>query len=303
MGGESAGEEPDLGAAVRGRVRECIGETGLAQYEFADLIGLDQTKLSKSLRGTRRFTPDELIRIARVAGVTVNWLLSGSDSTSAPTAVPAPEALPRRVAEEPDHGRKRHQIVEAAWRLFAQHGFHAVRIADIAEASGTGSSNVLYYFSRKDELFEESLRYSVKLAFDRQVASLDTVADPLERLRHLVDLQLPTPGVTADEWSIWLQSWSAAAVGAMSQENQARAYRRWYQTIHKAIRAGQDAGAFVSEPVEDLSTQLTSLIDGLGIKVLTGALSVEKMREHIRAFIDRCLVAGPAAARPDTAHT
>ncbi|MDN5821292.1 MAG: helix-turn-helix domain-containing protein, partial [Brachybacterium sp.] len=63
--------------AVRSRVRWSITESGLAQREFARRLGLDETKLSKALRGTRRFSPTELAQIADIADVTVTWLLSG----------------------------------------------------------------------------------------------------------------------------------------------------------------------------------------------------------------------------------
>src|SRR5699024_10497716 len=129
------------------------------------------------------------------------------------------------------------------------------------------------YFPSKRELFEETLRYSVKLAFDRQVASLHLIDGPEERLKHLIGLQLPAEGTGASEWSIWLQSWSEVAVGAGAQENQSQAYRRWYRTVHDVLREGQEAGVFVPGPIEDLATQLTSLIDGLGIKVLVGTIS------------------------------
>src|SRR5699024_5724166 len=150
--------------------RTCIADSGLAQREFARRIELDETKLSKALRGTRRFSSAELVRIATVGGVTVNWLVSGSDSASGPAAVPAAAILPRRVRETPDQVRRRQEIVEAAWLLFASRGLHGVRIAEIAAQAGVSTPAVYYYFESKRELFEETLRYSVKLAFDRQVA-------------------------------------------------------------------------------------------------------------------------------------
>lgn len=278
--------------AVRSRVRTCIAGSGLAQREFARRIELEETKLSKALRGTRRFSPAELLRIATVGGVTVNWLVSGSDSARGPAAVPAATSLPRKIRETPEQVRRRQEIVESGWGLFASRGLHGVRISEIAEDCGLSSAAVYYYFSSKRELFEETLRYSVKLAFDRQVASLHLITGPRERLEHLVGIQLPTDGAGSYEFSIWLQSWSEIAVGAGSQENQSFAYQRWYRTVFDVLREGQETGEFITGSLEDLATQLTSLIDGLGIKVLVGTLDVEQMRTQIHRFIDR-VVARP----------
>src|SRR5699024_1305401 len=137
---EPAGGPEALDAeALRERVRTCIADSGLAQREFARRIELDETKLSKALRGTRRFSSAELVRIATVGGVTVNWLVSGSDSASGPAAVPAAAILPRRVRETPDQVRRRQEIVEAAWLLFASRGLHGVRIAEIAAQAGVST--------------------------------------------------------------------------------------------------------------------------------------------------------------------
>jgi len=275
---------------ARARVRSCIAESGLAQREFARRIELDETKLSKALKGTRRFTPAELVRIATVGGVTVNWLVSGSDSAVGPAAVPAATILPQREPGAPRQGRRRRIIVETAWVLFASRGLHAVKISEIAAEAGVSTAAVYHYFSGKRELFEETLRYSVKLAFDRQVASLHLVSGPRERLEHLIGLQMPARQAGVQEFAIWLQAWSEVAVGEGYQQNQADAYQRWYRTVHDVLREGQEAGVFVDEPLEDLTTQLTSLVDGLGIKVLVRTLSSEEMRQQVSRFLDRITV-------------
>lgn len=280
---------------VRARVRTCIADSGLAQREFARRMELEETKLSKALGGTRRFSPAELVRIATIGGVTVNWLVSGSDSARGPAAVPAAASLPRKVRETPEQVRRRQEIVESGWKLFASHGLHGVRISEIAEDCGVSTAAVYYYFASKRELFEETLRYSVKLAFDRQVASLHLISGPRERLEHLIGLQLPRGSAGSLEFSIWLQAWSEIAVGAGSQQNHADAYQRWYRTVLDAVREGQEAGVFVDEPADDLATQVTSLIDGLGIKVLIGALDVEQMWTQIDRFLARAVLVPDAS--------
>src|SRR5664280_2010777 len=76
----------DSNVAVPTRVRQLIGESGLAQGEFAIKAGLDTSKMSKSLSGTRRFTSLDLANIAEVAGVTVDWLLHGDGLSPAMAA-------------------------------------------------------------------------------------------------------------------------------------------------------------------------------------------------------------------------
>ena len=61
------------------RVRNLIRESGLTQHDFALKIGLDDSKLSKTLGGSRRFSSLDLARIADLCKVTVDWLITGDE--------------------------------------------------------------------------------------------------------------------------------------------------------------------------------------------------------------------------------
>ncbi len=161
-------------ATIAARARESVAESGLSQRHLARVIGIDETKLSKSLSGRRRFTAEELLGLATATGVTVRWSLGDESTVSAVPTGPR-DAAPA-AAVDPDSPRR--LIVETAWDLFARRGYDAVRIADIAEAAGVSSAAVHYHFDGKSELFDATLEFSVKLAFDRQVAWLDEIVSP-----------------------------------------------------------------------------------------------------------------------------
>lgn len=61
------------------RVRQVIADSGKSQGEFAADVGLDPSKMSKSLSGARRFSSLDLARIAEIGQVSVDWLLSGEE--------------------------------------------------------------------------------------------------------------------------------------------------------------------------------------------------------------------------------
>lgn len=283
-------ETVELRERVRGLVRSMPG----AQREFAAAIGLDETKLSKALTGTRRFSPHELVRVAEYCGVTVNWLLNGRDDAVTVTAIPAPAARsvsdPARLAES----EPRRRILETAWELIAARGYHRVRIADIAQACGTSTATIHYHFPSKAAVLDEALRHNVKLAFDRQVAELHSVDDARERLLRLVELQLPTDGVLRAEWSVWLQVWNEVSLDPAMRALYTDSYDRWIQTIAMTIRTGREQSVFLVADPDAATTQLTALIDGLGIQVMTGrpGSTVETMRAHLNDFIERSIVKG-----------
>ncbi len=61
------------------RVKEVIAASGLTQRGIANALGIDSTKLSKSLNGVRRFSSFELASIAEIGGCTVDWILTGAE--------------------------------------------------------------------------------------------------------------------------------------------------------------------------------------------------------------------------------
>lgn len=67
---------------VAPRVKQIQARLGVSQAELATAIGMNGSKLSKSLHGSRRFTSLELARIADIGGTTVDWLLTGAPSRS-----------------------------------------------------------------------------------------------------------------------------------------------------------------------------------------------------------------------------
>ncbi|MFI5503470.1 helix-turn-helix domain-containing protein [Nocardia asteroides] len=65
--------------SIADRVRDVIRVSGLSQRDFGVRIGLDDSKLSKSLKGTRRFSSVDLARIAELSGRSVDWLVTGDE--------------------------------------------------------------------------------------------------------------------------------------------------------------------------------------------------------------------------------
>ena len=62
--------------AVGRRVREIRG-FDLKQTEFAQILGISQTQLSKYERGKSMPTPEILVKLKRFSGKSIDWILTG----------------------------------------------------------------------------------------------------------------------------------------------------------------------------------------------------------------------------------
>ncbi|MFB8106991.1 MULTISPECIES: TetR/AcrR family transcriptional regulator [Streptomyces] len=273
---------------VAARVRQVIDAAGVSAREFARRIVIDPSKLSRSLNGSRRFTAAELARIADIGGVDANWLL-GSATAPPPPPAPAPE------------GGRPLQIVRETVRLIAEHGFHAVRVADIATACRTSTAAIHYHFPGRDELLEAAVRWCMDEDTRRRAAATAGTEHAGDELRLLLELQTPRTEQQRRQWCVWLDLWAEAArsttVGRLHRDY----YRQWRTTVSEVIRRGVGQGVFRPVDPEGAALTLTALIDGLASQVLATAperpgtgTGAQAMHDALIAHVDTCLTAPTA---------
>jgi len=74
----------------------------------------------------------------------------------------APPLYQRQPPARPRSDAKRTRIIEAATQHFAEHGYHAARVGDIAAALGIAKGSVFQHFGSKDGLFFEVYKRAVR---------------------------------------------------------------------------------------------------------------------------------------------
>ncbi|MFE0170869.1 TetR family transcriptional regulator C-terminal domain-containing protein [Streptomyces sp. NPDC059002] len=273
---------------VAERVRKVITDEGVTQREFARRIVMDPSKLSRSLGGTRRFTAAELARIAATGGVDAGWLLG-----TGPAAAPARRG---RAAGATVEGGRPLQIIRETVRLIAEHGFHAVRVQDIAAACDTSTAAIHYHFPGRDDLLEAAVRWCMDEDTARRAARVADAADAADELRQLIELQIPRTPQQRWQWSVWLDLWAEAARSTAVGRLHADYYRQWRTTVADVIRRGVAEGVFRLADPAAAALRLTALIDGLATQVLAAApdspgAGPDDMHEALIAYVDATLTA------------
>ena len=267
------------------RVRTAIKDAGINHSEVARHIGLDASKLSKSLAGTRKFRVEEISLIAELTEVTTDWLTTGrttrpprrsivaglpvvpadpgEDHTAGP--MPAAETTPQTsVPEWMSKGtRNRLKIIAAAWRLYADLGIDKVRTEDVADAAGVSASAVNYHFRTKDQLLQAALRHSLDVIAETR--HLNDSADPIGVLRHFARIHAGVDPKIRRVWSIWLQCWARAATDESARANLTAVYGEWMDMITTVIDGGQRTGTIRKGDTPLMVKSLSIFIDGLGV--------------------------------------
>ncbi len=210
-------------------------------------------------------------------------------------------------ADTAEDGTRKTAILDAAAQLIADRGYHAVRIADIASLVGTSTGTVHYYFPTKDDVLRMALKHGVSRQFARHRRELGTIDGAYPRLLRLIELQLPTLGPMREEWMIWMQYWAEACIRPELRPIHNEIYERWHSSVLHIVQRGQTRGEFRKDvDAVAVAIELTALIDGLAIHVLTGmpSATLGTMREVLVAHVRERLLDNakqtPAAAA-DTA--
>ena len=74
------------------------------------------------------------------------------------------------MAKAPPIDRRR-QILDAAVQVFAQQGFHACRVSDIAREAGVAHGLIYHYFDSKDEVSTSSSSSAGRCCWRRSARS------------------------------------------------------------------------------------------------------------------------------------
>jgi TetR/AcrR family transcriptional regulator, fatty acid metabolism regulator protein len=167
--------------------------------------------------------------------------------------------IDRSIASED----KRQRILDAAIRVFAEHGYHGSRVGDIAEDAGVAHGLLYHYFASKDDV--------LKTIFVENWGQL------LRRFRDVEETDEPAEEKLAGIAKIVLRTWrnDPALVTVMVREvarsqhiqDQVAEVGEAFAIIQRVIVEGQSSGAFR----RDLDARLASWVIYGGLEeVLTG---------------------------------
>ena len=81
----------------------------------------------------------------------------------------------------------RTRIFLAADELFCQHGYEGVSVRDVAQRADVNKASVFYYFSSKEELFEEVLQKYFSASREAMQDALESGGTVRERMHRLIE--------------------------------------------------------------------------------------------------------------------
>ena len=196
--------------------------------------------------------------------------------------------MPRKTAVA-----RRAEVLDETLTQIRALGMAAVRVADVAEASGVSPALIIYHFGTKERLLSAALRH----ASAQDLSTLDSIVggpgSPATRLLAALDWYSPTG--PARGWTIWIDAWSFALRDRALAKVLTDLQRRWIDAIAAVIDDGVAAGVFHTADSSAAAAHLTSYLDGLAVRSVVH--KARTSRRELRTWLIRQL-AGALSADP-----
>ncbi len=165
---------------------------------------------------------------------------------------------------------KTRQILQAARTILARRGFAGTTVSLVATEAGVSRGLLHYYFKNKEEMLarviDENMAASVVMVEDllSRSRSATEIADRLvEALQQLFKLD-------PDFFSLFFEAEAAARQSPALEAQLQALYGDFRRAVQEGLQAAVARGDIAPPiPTPGLSAILTSIIDGLGLQLIT----------------------------------
>jgi AcrR family transcriptional regulator len=182
----------------------------------------------------------------------------------------------RRTRVDPDV--RRTEILDAAREVMLERGLGATRVTDVADRAGVSHGLVHYYFPTKDDLVAATMHHVADTGVRRLTRSLAREETAVARLDVLLELALPSTTRTSDAWVLWVDAWSTGLRDETVRAVHRDLDRRWFDALRQVIADGTGGGEFTCADPDTTALTITSLIDGLSLRLVMRQQGVSRRR-------------------------
>jgi len=197
----------------------------------------------------------------------------------------------RRLTREDKRLANRARILQAARKIFAQHGYHGATIGEIAAEAGLSNGAVYYNFANKEDLFLALLgQWRTELIADVQTAvgrpgSAGPEHSFQDEMRHVIGTLK-----RRREWRLLLFEFVTYAARNPEFRERFAAGRQNFKAALASALADRIAAHRLQPvvPPEQLAVLVSALVNGLALDELTepGGISGDLLATALLALID-----------------
>ncbi|MFD5100901.1 TetR/AcrR family transcriptional regulator [Streptomyces albidochromogenes] len=194
---------------------------------------------------------------------------------------------------------RRTLILQAATRVIARRGVRGLRVEELAAEAEVSTALVYYHFGDRAGLMRRTLEFISGRAERYTEPSASVDHGPRAALEHMLLLELQEVPAVVENSIAWGELRATAVFESELREQIRDSTYEWNAYAAELIGRAQEAGAVDHEvSAADAAERLTTLVEGLSERWLSGSLSLERARALLRGALAAEL--GPPG-RPDPA--
>lgn len=199
--------------------------------------------------------------------------------------------MPRVV----NHGERREEIAEAAWRVIEREGLAGADLREIAREAGHTTGVITHYFRDKREL----MTFAFGLLVDRSTARMARASAEAGLTEALAQV-LPLDKERRRETAVWLALVDASLTDPQLAEGLRLRYRQAREAMLPVFRTALEE--VPEEDPEDIGDELLAVVDGITVDALSDPERYPPGRQLVllrRALVRLGLPAGACAGQSE----
>lgn len=193
--------------------------------------------------------------------------------------------------KERERQARRNLILQAGVRVFAKHGYHRASMDLIAEEAELGKATLYYYYKNKESLLLGILTEGIKDFFHRLEQVFQTVSDPIEKLRLVVQESVLFFESHPDYFKLYMYLNVHPVFRKKILRQMHPMLTQKTAIIQRVFEEAQSKGLITPEvPISQLLSIFGSLVMGMGI-FSSGRLNHDQLKEQAK-YVEKVFFEG-----------
>ncbi len=159
--------------------------------------------------------------------------------------------------------QRREELIKATYQEVAEKGYSAVTLQDIAKRAGVSKGSTLYYFATKEDLFLGALEWIIERVHERIGEAVAGVDDPIEKVKAAINTIFANAQESRQFFLAYTDFISIGTRNKRFHDLNARFFDGCCGRDREIIEYGIKAGAFRQLNLDDASSMMRALVDGL----------------------------------------
>ena len=170
---------------------------------------------------------------------------------------------------EPIRDRRRQALIKATIAVIARHGVSGTTVSRVARKAGVSLGLMNFHFDSKERLFRETFGHlSEEYEQVWQQNMRAAAADPLARLKMMIETNFDRRIFTPEKLSVWFTFWSDAQLRGRYRAAATRVERRYIRAIEAEIASLLGRERRAGPSAADIARPLMAMIDGFWLQSL-----------------------------------